>query len=91
MSRHGQLYLRGVSIAVLASLLPYTVPLTINIMVTDLISATLWLTGFLITFIAASGDGWKRWWLLVTAPFALFRALETLFIFLTWKLNGGFH
>jgi hypothetical protein len=55
----------------------------------DFASALLWLASFCVAAFFARTWGWKRWWLVFSAPFALFPALEILFVFLTWK-TGGF-
>jgi hypothetical protein len=83
-------YFCGVTVCILASLLPYSLD---RIAWLDTVriawaSAVLWIAAFLLVVLTTPGDGWKRWWPLATGPFALFPAAYILFVFALWKING---
>ena len=80
-----------VSLTVNFTLLPYIVPkLTYSVdpVLLELWCAGLWIVSFVLSAASVKRGGWRRWWLLITAPFALLPAARTLLIFLIWKTNG---
>ena len=59
-----------------------------DIVTVDFVCAGLWTLCFTATASFARLIGWRRWWVAVTGPFALFRAGETLLTWALWKLFG---
>ena len=59
-----------------------------DIVVIDFVSAGLWIVFFGATVYFANAIGRGRWWVALTAPFALFHAIEFILMLVFWKLFG---
>jgi membrane protein YdbS with pleckstrin-like domain len=86
------MYYISAVLAIACAVLPYVwsrlVSYRWSTVLGDLLAAALWIIAFGASVYFGDSKGWKRWWLLSTAPVALFPAVRTLVVFIIWRFRG---
>ena len=91
MTRYSIAYWASVVLACVLAVLPYSwgwLDHRVDVVALDVVCACSWVACFVTTVCLARIVGRGRWWLAVTAPVALFPALEFLLMLVFWKLLG---
>ena len=54
----------------------------------DILCAVAWAAAFVGVLNVGKKLGWRRWWLVVTAPFAFLHVFEYILMFFFWATRG---